>query len=132
MARILKFRGSTIKEEHVVIGNHSNARMIINGDFSISGLVHCPRYRLDLIIKGNGKISLHGICKKLNLIKVKGNCELNFTSLVISELNCREMIGYSLVTLGKVKSIGERNFGDSDFYRDGLSIVANVEQKVIS
>lgn len=119
MARVIRFLGSAIKEDHLVIGNHSHAQVIIKGDFSINGLVYCPRYKLDLIINGNGTLALHGICKQLNIIRVKGNCILEFESLLIHDLNCREMIGHSTLKVGRVKTIGERNIGYSQFYQQG-------------
>jgi hypothetical protein len=119
MARVIRYLGNSIREDHLVIGNHSHAQVIIKGDFAIKGLVYCPRYKVDLIIKGNGTLSLHGVCKQLNIVKVKGNCVLEFESLSISELNCCEMIGLSVLKIGKVKNIGQRNIGDSHLLLQG-------------
>jgi hypothetical protein len=119
MARLIQYIGAEIKEDNLIIGNHCHAQIVIKGDFSIHGLVYCPRYKLDLFIKGNGTISLHGVCKQLNIVKVKGNCLLDLESLLISDLNCRNMMGNSILKIGKVRTIGEKNMGMCEVYRDG-------------
>jgi hypothetical protein len=119
MPRLIQYVGDKIVEDNLVIGNHSPAQVVVNGDFSINGLIYCPGYKVDLIIRGNGTISLHGVCRQLNIVKVKGNCVLEFESLLITDLNCRELVGNSVLKVGKVRNIGDKNLGTSHFFREG-------------
>ena len=98
----LKYIGDN-KTDELLISNHGNVSVTVRGRFAISGLVYCTRYAVRLNIKGCGKISLRGVCKRLTL-KITGDCLLDLSEMKIGEVFC-EAKGNSTIISGNVKVI---------------------------
>lgn len=105
MARKILFSGKNIQDDSLVVGNHGAAQIIIKGDFVINGLVYCPRYRVQIFIKGNGSLSLRGICKKVEIVRVSGNCVIDLEQLTLQELEVLELKGRTDLIVGKHKHL---------------------------
>jgi hypothetical protein len=86
MQRKIFYKGLFVKDHELVVGNHGPAQITINGDFSIHGLVHCPKYHLEISVNGNGIISLHGICKAVVLKRISGNCRFDLQDVSVNEI----------------------------------------------
>ena len=112
MARKLIFNGPQTIEQNLVIGNHNHAQIIAKGSFVLEGLIYCPKYSLELIICGEGSILLHGICRRLVLKKVTGNCVINVEDVQIRELSCENLSGKSVVKMKMPKFIIDKNVAE--------------------
>ena len=109
MPRKILYNGKNIQDDSLVVGNHGAAQIIIKGDFAINGLVYCPRYRLQIFIKGNGNLSLRGICKRVEIVRVSGNCVIDFEELTLSEIELQDIKGRTDLILGKHKHLRKGN-----------------------
>jgi hypothetical protein len=86
MPRRIFFKGDGIYTDSLVVGNHGNTELFVRGSFVIHGLIHCPKYRLILNIAGTGELKLHGICKQIEIKKIKGDCKLYLEELTTSSI----------------------------------------------
>jgi hypothetical protein len=111
MQRTISYSGDAILDESLVVGNHSNVHIQVNGNFKLKGLIYCPKQSLKLTIKGSGTITLHGVCKRVE-IKSTGNCILDLINLKITELRCRSLNGSTVLKVGDVKNVIEKNIGE--------------------
>jgi hypothetical protein len=89
--------------DDLLISNHGNASVTVRGRFTISGLVYCTRYAVRMNIKGRGKITLRGVCKRLT-VKITGDCLLDLNGMKIGEMFC-EAKGNATIVSGNVKVI---------------------------
>lgn len=112
MARKILYSGKNIQDDSLVVGNHGAAQIIIKGDFVINGLVYCPKYRLQIFVKGNGSLSLRGICKKVEIVRVSGNCLIDLEQLTLQELEVQELKGRTDLIVGKYKHLRKGNLGE--------------------
>lgn len=111
MLRKLSFDGKSIFEKDLLIGNHGPAQLTVRGDFTIDGLIYCPKYSLELIIRGNGILSLRGVCRQLVIKRVTGNAILDFEQVRITELICQDLSGTSELLVMQPRYIRQRNVG---------------------
>jgi hypothetical protein len=98
----LKYIGNT-ETDTLLISNHGNVSVTVQGHFRVSGLVYCTRYAVRLNMKGRGRISLRGVCKRLT-VKITGDCLLDLSEMKIGELFC-EAKGNATIISGTVKVI---------------------------
>jgi hypothetical protein len=112
MQRKIFFKGGNIHEHAVVIGNHGNVHLVIDGNFSIRGLVYCPKYEVKVSIKGHGEIELHGVCKKIEIRQVTGDCLIDFSDLRCGDLYCKGLYGKSVLNVRAVQLVSEWVIGD--------------------
>jgi hypothetical protein len=106
MPRKIYYKASSIEDQSLVVGNHGHTQIMVAGEFLINGLVYCPKYRLELAVKGKGTISLHGICKSLVIHRVLvGTCILDVSDLVIGELLVHNVSGKLKLLVGRNKNV---------------------------
>jgi len=111
MRRTISYKGQSIVDESLVVGNHGNAHIQIDGHFRIDGLIYCPKKTLKISIKGDGTIKLHGVCKDLDIKYVDGNCFVDFSDLKATEVRCRKVTGSCTLRLGEFRNLAEYNLG---------------------
>jgi hypothetical protein len=111
MLRKLFFDGKSIVEHDVLIGNHGHAQLTVRGNFFIGGLVYCPKFSLEIVVRGNGILMLRGICRRLIIKRVTGNAVLKFEQLRMTELLCNDLSGTSELRVVQPKYVLERNVG---------------------
>ena len=126
MLRRIFYRGESIIEDSLVVGNHGNAHVSIDGNFLINGLIYCPKQILRINIKGSGKITLRGVCKELE-VRADGECLLDFTDLKVTILHCRALSGKSTLMIGSVRAIMEKNIGEQAMLITNSQRLANDE-----
>jgi hypothetical protein len=107
----LNFSGN-IKEDSLVVGSHGDAVITIDGKFDLSGIIYCPKYKVTLLIKGNGRVSFRGKCNKVIVKKMEGNCTLDLSDLTCKELRCESIRGQATVISGKTRVITQANLSD--------------------
>ncbi|RAW00593.1 hypothetical protein [Pseudochryseolinea flava] len=112
MARRIVYSGKNNQDDSLVVGNHGPVQIVIKGDFYINGLVYCPKHRLQIYIKGNGRLALRGICKKIDIIRVNGNCVIDLEALKLSELELEELKGHTELIIGNIKQIRKGNIDE--------------------
>lgn len=100
----LEFTGN-IQQDDLLIGSHGNTDIKINGIFTISGIIYCPRYTVTLDIRGEGRISLRGKCDRIIITKMQGNCTLDLTEVTYKELHCHSLRDKSVVIAGNTRAI---------------------------
>ncbi len=105
------FTGET-RDHSILIGSHGDATVVIEGDFDISGIVYCPKYTLQLSIKGNGTIAFRGICNRVIIKKMSGNCSLDMRDLTCKELQCESVKKKSKILAGKTRVVTRANLFD--------------------
>jgi hypothetical protein len=102
--RRIEFIGNH-KNDSIVIGNYGDVRFIAQGNFDLSGLIYCGKSTVELNVTGEGMVSFSGICKKLLIRGMDGNCRLNLTNLSCQTVWCESIKGSSIIDLGKTKLI---------------------------
>src|SRR5687767_8001628 len=112
MLRTIFYKGDKIRDESLIVGNHGSAHLRIDGNFKIRGLIHCPGQTLRITIRGQGTLSLHGVCRHLELRSMQGECMLDFQDLKIRHLQCGTLDGKSILKIGEVKYFAERSVGE--------------------
>ncbi len=105
------FRGS-VKDDSILIGSHGDARIDIDGNFDLSGLIYCLGYTVTLSVKGEGKIKFNGKCHRLVIKKMTGNCTLDIRNLTCREIICQSLNGKARVITGKTRVISYRDITD--------------------
>jgi hypothetical protein len=105
------FKGES-KDDSILIGSHGDANVKIDGTFELSGIVYCPKYTLTLSIEGNGTIALRGICNRVVIKKMSGDCTLNLSDLTCKELRCEFIRKKSRVVAGKTRVVTKANLFD--------------------
>jgi hypothetical protein len=105
------FKGDT-KDDSVLIGSHGDTNVSVDGSFEISGIVYCPKYALTLSIVGNGTISFRGICNRIIIKKMTGDCTLDLRDLTCKELRCESVRKKSKIIAGKTRVVTRANLYD--------------------
>jgi hypothetical protein len=112
MAKLLtKQKGRKIEfigdftNDSIVIGNYGDATLIAKGNFKLSGLIYCGKNTVEMEIAGEGSIAFKGVCKKLLIRRIEGNCTLDFSNLTTQSIWCEGARGKSVVTFGRTKTI---------------------------
>jgi len=102
--RRIEFIGNH-KNDSIVIGNYGDVRFIAQGNFDLSGLIYCGKSTVELNVSGDGMVSFSGICKKLMIRGVDGNCRLDLTNLSSQSVWCESIKGSTVIDLGRTKLI---------------------------
>ncbi|HLP81536.1 MAG TPA: hypothetical protein VK141_06065 [Nitrosomonas sp.] len=102
--RRIEFIGNH-KNDSIVIGNYGDVRFIANGNFELSGLIFCGKSTVELNVSGDGVVSFNGVCKKLLIRGIDGNCRLNLTNLTCQAVWVESVKGNAIIDLGKIKVI---------------------------
>ena len=93
------------QNDSIVIGNYGDVRFIAKGNFNLSGLIYCGKNTVEFNIVGDGMISFTGVCKKLMIRGIDGNCNLDLSNLTSKVVWCESVKGKSVITLGPTKLI---------------------------
>jgi hypothetical protein len=93
MPRRIFFKGSGVYNDSLLVGNHGNTELFIRGTFVIHGMIYCPKYTLIINVSGAGILKLHGICKKIEIRKIKGDCKLELEELSAGCISYYELNG---------------------------------------
>lgn len=102
--RKLEFIGNH-KNDSIVIGNYGDVRLVAEGNFDLSGLIYCGKSTVEINLSGDGVVSFSGVCKKLIIRGIHGNCVLNLTNLTADVVWCESVKGTSVINLGPTRLI---------------------------
>lgn len=100
------------KDETILISNDGDVSFLAEGKFVLSGLMYCPRYSVEFNVSGQGTISLRGVCKKLFIKNITGDCLLDLSEVVCKEVYCNSAKGKSIIRIGSTKLISQANLED--------------------
>jgi hypothetical protein len=103
-SRKIEFIGD-FTDDRIVIGNYGDASLVAKGTFNLSGLIYCGKSTVELEISGDGSIEFTGICKRLFIKRLEGNCSINLSNLTTETVWCELAKGNSVLTLGRTKTI---------------------------
>jgi hypothetical protein len=106
-----QFKGDT-RDDAILVGSHGDARITVSGTFELSGIIYCPKYTVTLTIVGDGSVALRGICNKLVVRRMSGNCELDLRDFTSKEMRFEAMKQRSKVFAGKTRVITKANLFD--------------------
>jgi hypothetical protein len=107
-----KFLFIDLKDDSVLIGSHGDAVIQISGTVDISGIIYCPKYTVTLQIKGDGKVVFRGICNRVIVKRMQGNCTLDLRDLTCKELRLEFIQNQSMIITGKTRVISQANLND--------------------
>lgn len=110
-SRLYEFIGNH-HHDSIIIGNYGDVRFVAEGVFSLSGILFCLYGTVELFVKGAGRVSFQGKCRKL-IIHSDGFCNIDLSQLNCNEIACRSVKGDSVVSIGKTKRITEANLANS-------------------
>jgi len=99
------------KIDSLLIGNFGDVEFTARGNFELSGMIYSKKSVAFTII-GEGLIKFHGVCQKVIIHLVKGNCVLDFSELTSSEVCCVSLRDNSTTMLGPTKLITRANLQD--------------------
>jgi hypothetical protein len=102
--RKIEFIGD-YKDDSIVIGNYGDARFVAKGNFELSGLIYCGKNTVEFNIEGDGIISFKGICRKLLIRGIHGNCTLDLSMVTSQMIWCEAVKGSPVITFGPTKVI---------------------------
>lgn len=93
------------KNDSIVIGNYGDVQLVAHGNFDLSGLIYCGKSTVEINLTGDGVISFNGVCKRLLLRGIDGNCTLNLSNLSCDVVWCESVKGNSIINLGPTRLI---------------------------
>lgn len=99
------------KNHSLLIGNFGDVEFTAKGNFELSGMIYSKKSVAFNII-GNGLIKFHGVCGKIIIHIVKGNCTLDFSDLASTEVCCVSLRDNSTTMIGPTKLISRANLQD--------------------
>src|SRR5688572_3605416 len=103
-SRRIEFIGS-YKDDSIVIGNYGDARFIAQGNFELSGLIFCSKNTVEINLDGEGSVTFRGVCKRLIVRNVRGNCTLDLTGMTTERVWCESVKDSAVITLGTTRII---------------------------
>ena len=109
-ARKMEFDGEH-KNDSLLIGNFGDVEFTAKGVFDLSGMIY-SRKNVEFTIIGTGLIRFHGVCKKIIIHLVKGDCTLDFSKLTSKEVCCVSLRDNSQTIVGPTKVISRANLQD--------------------
>lgn len=109
-ARKISFEGNH-KSDSLLIGNFGDVQFTAKGIFDLSGMIY-SKQNVEFTIIGDGLIRFHGVCHKIIIHIVKGNCILDFSELVSNEVTCFSLRDNSKTVVGPTKVITRANLQD--------------------
>lgn len=124
-SRRIEFIGD-FKDDNIVIGNYGDASVVARGNFNLSGLIYCGKSTVELEVSGDGQIEFKGVCKRLMIKRVEGNCMIDLRNLTTETIWCESAKGNSVVTLGRTKTIELLSLDDDALVRyEGKPVLLN-------
>jgi len=93
------------QNDSILVGNYGDAKITAIGDFNLSGLIYCRQSTVEIILSGQGTARFSGICKKLVIQRVEGNCILDLSDIACQTVRCEIVKGKSVVLFGHIKFI---------------------------
>ena len=102
--RIIEFIGDH-RDDSIVIGNYGDAKVTAIGNFTLSGLIYCGKSTVEFTMEGAGEASFTGVCKKLMIRGMDGNCTLDLSSVTSEVVRCEAVKGNCVVILGPTRLI---------------------------
>lgn len=124
-ARNIEFIGDH-QNNSIVIGNYGDAKITAIGNFNLSGLIYCGKNTVEFNMNGAGAASFTGVCKKLMIRGMDGNCTLDLSQLTCDTVWCESVKGNSVVILGAVRLIELINLdNDAVVKYDGKPLLLN-------
>jgi hypothetical protein len=119
------FKGET-KDDSILVGNYGDAAVNVEGTFELSGIIYCPKYTITLSIEGSGTIALRGICNKIVIKKMSGDCTLDLHDLTCKELRCESIKKKSKIRAGKTRVVTRADlFDDAILYLSDKPLVTS-------
>jgi hypothetical protein len=104
VSRKIEFIGDH-KDDSIVIGNYGDAKFFAKGAFDLSGLIYCGKNTVEISLDGVGVVSFKGVCKKLIIRGIRGNCTLDLSGLTTQSIWCESVKDNAVITLGTTKVI---------------------------
>jgi hypothetical protein len=124
-SRKIEFIGEH-KDDSIVIGNYGDVKFVAKGNFDLSGLIYCGKNTVEFNIDGDGVVVFKGVCKKLMIRGISGNCTLDFSNLTSQVIWCESVRGNSVITLGPAKIIELISLDNEAIVKyDGRSVLMN-------
>ncbi|HEY9044479.1 MAG TPA: hypothetical protein VIN08_01220 [Ohtaekwangia sp.] len=108
--RRIEFEGDH-KHDSLLIGNFGDVEFTAKGSFELSGMIYSKK-DVEFTIIGNGIIRFHGVCRKITIHLVKGDCTLDFSKLTSKEVCCVSLRDNSRTIVGPTKIISRANLQD--------------------
>lgn len=108
--RKIEFDGDH-KNDSLLIGNFGDVEFTAKGSFELSGMIYSKK-NVEFTVAGSGFIRFHGVCKKLIIHMVKGDCVLDFSKLTSKEVCCVSLRDTSRIMVGPTKLISRANLQD--------------------
>ncbi len=113
-------------DDSIVIGNYGDVRFLAKGTFNLSGLVYCAKNTVEISLEGEGQVTFRGVCKRLLIRGVRGNCALDLRGVTAQKVWCESIKDQSRITLGPTKIIELISLDhDAVVKYDGRPIVLN-------
>lgn len=109
-ARKIEYDGEH-KDDSILIGNFGDVDFIAKGDFELSGMIY-SKQTVTFFVIGKGLIKFHGVCHKLIIHLVKGDCVLDLSELETHEVSCVSLRDSSRTFIGPTKTINRANLQD--------------------
>jgi hypothetical protein len=103
-SRRIEFIGEH-SDDSIVIGNYGDVKFIAKGNFNLSGLIYCGKNTVEINMDGDGIVSFKGVCRKLLIRGIQGNCTLDLSNVTSQVIWCESVKGNSVITLGPTKVI---------------------------
>lgn len=108
--RKIQFDGNH-KNDSLLIGNFGDVEFTVKGSFELSGMIY-SKSNVEFTINGDGVIRFHGVCRKIIIHMVKGNCILDFSELTSKEVTCISLRDNSKTRVGPTNVISRANLQD--------------------
>jgi hypothetical protein len=102
--RRIEYIGNHINDS-IVIGNYGDVKFVAQGNFNLSGLIYCGKNTVEINLAGDGVVSFNGVCRRLLIRGIEGNCTLNLTNLTAEVVWCESVKGSCVVNLGPTRLI---------------------------
>ena len=108
--RKIEYEGKR-EDDSILIGNFGDVDFIARGDFELSGMIY-SKHNVTFTVLGKGLIKFHGVCSKVIIHLVKGDCVLDLSELESHEVICVSLRDSSRTLIGPTKTISRANLQD--------------------
>jgi hypothetical protein len=95
----------TVKDDDILIGSHGHTLFKADGTVELSGIIYSPKYDVTFDLKGAGVVAMRGICNRVIIRRMAGDCKLDLSQLVCKELICHMAKNESTIVCGRVRSV---------------------------